>query len=121
MDDEVDYSEDKQGKRRVKVKRGEKMNQYAGGGILGYKPIDPRVLNPPRITSEFDFPQIGNFTGGTSLVPSAQRLFEALPSERSLFSGYLQDEAGVQPDDVFALAQRLAPQASGLRTPRYVN
>ena len=121
--EEVDYSEDRAGKRHVKVKRAamNATNEYAGGGPLGYKPISPSVFNPPSISNMFDFPQIPNFTGGTSLVPSAQRLFEALPSERNLFAGYLRDEVGAQPDDVFEMARRLAPQTGPQRTPRFVN
>ena len=121
---EVDYSETKDGKRQVKVKRGDhpqNVNAYAGGGPLGYQPIDPKVFNPPSISNQFQFPQIGNLTGGTSLIPSSQRLFEALPSERALFTGYLRDEVGAQPDDVFEMARRLAPQVSGLRAGRFVN
>lgn len=119
--EEIDYSEDKAGKRHVKVKRGMGMNSYAEGGPLGYKPIDPKVFNPPAISNDFNFPQIGNFTGGTSLVPSAQRLFDALPSERALFSGYLRDEVGAQSEDVFEMARRLAPKATGLNAGRFVN
>ena len=117
--EEVHYSEDKSGKRSVRVKR-QTMNSYANGGPLGYRDIDPSVFNPPSMSNTFGFPQIPNLTGGTSLIPSSQRLFNALPSERALFSGYLRDEAGVQPDDVFEIARRLAPQG-GMRAGRYVN
>jgi hypothetical protein len=117
--EEVHYSEDKSGKRSVRVKR-QTMNSYANGGPLGYRDIDPSVFNPPSVSNTFGFPQIPNLTGGTSLIPSSQRLFNALPSERALFSGYLRDEAGVQPDDVFEIARRLAPQG-GMRAGRYVN
>ena len=42
-----------------------------------------------------------------------------LPSEQSSYAGSLQDEFGLQPDDVFSLAQKLAPKVRGLSTPRY--
>lgn len=114
---EVHYSEDGSGKRSIKVKG------MANGGLLGYDPTvtGKSVFNPSSISNTFSFPQIPALTGGTSLIPSAQRLFQALPSERQLYAGYLQDEAGVQPQDVFDIAKRLAPQASGLRTPRFAN
>ena len=33
----------------------------------------------------------------------------------------LQDEFGANPEDVFSLGRSLAPQVSGLRTPRFSN
>jgi hypothetical protein len=133
---EVDYSEDTgKKKRRVKV------NRYASGGTIGYNPGNTPSLgsqsadffNDPRlqqvVAQGFNsspqtplFPQIGVATnGGQSLVASSQRLNSLLPSEQSVYAGTLRDEFGAQPDDVFALARKLAPQVSGLRTPRYVN
>lgn len=110
---------------------------YAAGGTIGYDPSVPgpsaNVFNPPDLQGVVArgynsspqtplFPQIGIATnGGQSLIPSAQRLNSLLPSEQSLYSGALTDEFGVQPDDVFAMTRRLAPQVSGLRTPRFAN
>lgn len=68
------------------------------------------------------FPQIGIATnGGQSLIPSAQRLNSLSPAEQALYSGALQDEFGAQPEDVYSLARRFAPQSSGLRTPKFAS
>lgn len=68
------------------------------------------------------FPQIGIATNaGQSLVPSQQRWNSLLPSEQALYQGALQDEFGAVPGDVTTLSQKLAPKATGLRTPKFVN
>ena len=92
---------------------------YATGGMIGYDPN--KALTPPPLSNIAQmFPQIGYATGGgTTLIPSAQRLYDLLPSERSLYSGYLQDEAGAQPQDIFEMTRRLSPQIGNLRTPRF--
>lgn len=117
------------------------MNSYAAGGTIGYDPSNVPSLgsqasdffNDPNLSTVVNrgynsspqtplFPQIGIATGqGQSLIPSMQRLNSLLPSEQSLYAGALQDEFGAQPDDVFSLSKRLAPQVSGLRTPRFAN
>jgi hypothetical protein len=113
-------------------------NSYAAGGTIGYNPNTPSLgsqsgglFNPPDLQNVVSrgynsspqtplFPQIGVATNnGQSLVASSQRLNSLLPSEQQLYSGTLQDEFGVQPDDVFAMARKLAPQVSGLHTPKY--
>ena len=108
-----------------------KTNSYANGGTIGYSTdYDPKVFNPPNLADIVKrgyntpgiplLPQVGVLTGGgQSLIPSAQSFFGALPSERQAFSGFLQDEAGVVPDDVRDLMTRLAPKATGIRTPRF--
>ncbi|MCR4341815.1 MAG: hypothetical protein NUW01_18220, partial [Gemmatimonadaceae bacterium] len=110
------------------------MNSYGAGGTIGYSggknDYNPAVFNPPDLSSivgrGFNTPgiplppQVNMLTGGgQSLIPSAQTLTNALPSEVGAYSGFLTDEAGVQANDVFSLAKRLAPQATGVRTPRY--
>lgn len=135
-DGEIDYSED-DGKTRRRVK----VNKYATGGTIGYGPTNTPGLgsqaaglfNDPRLQEVVArgynsspqtplFPQIGAATNqGQSLVASSQRLNSLLPSEQGVYSGALQDEFGVVPDDVFALARKLAPQVNGLRTPRFTN
>ena len=114
----------------VKGKHG-KMGAYAEGGAIGYAPdYEPKVFNPPDlsgiVTRGYNtpgvplLPQVNALTGGgQSLIPSAQGFFNALPSERSAYSGFLQDEAGVQPNDVFEIMKKLAPQVTGIRTPRF--
>ena len=117
------------------------MNSYASGGAIGYDPSRVPTLgsqsaglfNDPNLANVVGrgynatpsvplFPQIGIATGGgSSLIPSAQRLNSLLPSEQGLYGGALQDEFGVWPNDVFAMTRALAPQVSGLRTPRYTN
>lgn len=94
----------------------------------GFAP--PSLFNPPGLAGNIsgpvnpngnpNFPQFDYFTGGgKSLVPSMQKLTNSMGSERDLYSGFLQDEAGVQSQDVFDLARQLAPKVTGLRTPRY--
>ena len=85
--------------------------------------VAPSLFNPgaQNILSGIggQFPQIGHFTGqGQSLIPSAQKLSRSTGAERGLYSGYLQDQAGVVPDDIFEIANRLAPRISGIRAPR---
>ena len=111
-------------------------NSYAAGGTIGYSggknDYNPAVFNPPNLSGivgqGFNTPgiplppQVNMLTGGgQSLIPSAQTLSNALPSEVGAYSGFLTDEAGVQANDVFSLAKRLAPQVTGVRTPRYGN
>ena len=101
---------------------------YATGGTIGY---DPELFNPSSLPGIVNrgfnspgvplLPSVGIATGGgQSLVPSAQRMNSLLPSEQSTYAGFLQDEAGVQSEDVFSLAERLSPKVRGLSTPRYV-
>lgn len=104
------------------------MNAYADGGTIGY---NPNVFNPASLPGIVQrgynstpdvplLPSVGIATGGgQSLIPSAQRINSLLPSEQQAYSGFLQDEAGVQPDDIYALAKKLAPKVTGLTTPRY--
>lgn len=100
---------------------------YAIGGTIGY---DPELYNPSGLADIVSrgynstpdvplLPAVGQATGGTSFIPSAQRFSSLLPSERSAYAGALGDEFGLQSDDVFSLAQKLAPKARGLQTPRY--
>lgn len=116
-------------------------NSYASGGAIGYDPRNVPTLgsqssglfNDPNLQNVVQrgynstpdvpfFPQVGIATGGgQSLIPSQQRLNSLLPSEQQAFAGSLNDEFGVQSDDVFALARKLAPQVSGLQTPRFTN
>ena len=102
-------------------------NSYASGGTIGY---NPELFNPSGLSNIVNrgynstpdvplLPSVGLATGGTSFIPSAQRLNNLLPSEQSSYAGSLQDEFGLQPDDVFSLAQKLAPKVTGLSTPRY--
>lgn len=67
-----------------------------------------------------NFPQLGHFTGGESLIPSAERLSKSSLSERGLYAGMLRDVFGQNPDDIFDLAKRLAPQVGQVNRPRYV-
>lgn len=110
---------------------------YASGGTIDYSQTptlgqnSSGFFNDPNLKTAVGrgynsnpgvplFPQVGIATGGgSSLVPSAQRLSSLLPSEQSLYAGTLQDEFGAQPEDVFAMARKLAPNVTGLRTPRY--
>lgn len=115
------------------------VNSYADGGTIGYDPSNVPSLgsqgagffNDPNLQTVVNrgynsspqtplFPQVGIATGqGQSLIPSMQRLNSLLPSEKSLYSGALQDEFGAQPDDIYALSQSLAPGARNLTTPNY--
>ena len=116
--------------KRLKGKRKDGESKYATGGALGF---DPGFFNDPLLKDVVGrgynsspqtplFPQIGIATnGGQSLVPSMQRLNSLLPSEQSLYAGTLQDEFGAQPDDIFALSRRLAPNVGNLRTPKFAN
>lgn len=103
---------------------------YAIGGTIGF---DPNLFNPSSLPGIVQrgfnsdpgvplFPDVGVATGGgASLIPSAQRLNSLLPSQQQSYAGFLQDEAGVQSDDVFSLAQKISSgRARGLSTPRYV-
>lgn len=130
-----------QGKSVADVKGMHSKSSYQTGGSLGYDPSRVPTLgessseffNNPYLKTVVDrgynsapstplFPQVGIATGGgQSLIPSMQRLNSLLPSEQSLYAGALQDEFGANPEDVFTLARRLAPQVSGLRTPRFSN
>jgi len=114
-------------------------NSYATGGTIGYGQTpslgqnssgffnDPNLQNVVQRGYNSNpgvplFPQVGLATnGGQSLIPSAQRMNALLPSEQQLYSGTLQDEFGAQPEDVFSMAKRLAPNVSGLRTPNYTS
>ncbi len=110
------------------------MNSFATGGTIGYDPSKPTYAGQgqgdnaaPDIFSKVpqglgsSFPQINQITGGQSLIPSAQRLAMSTPTEKAFYSGFLQDEAGVNPDDVFDMSKRLAPQISNISTPRFTN
>lgn len=121
-----------EGKTVAEVKHRSGKTSYADGGSLGYAPdyAPKSVFNPPMLSDIVSrgyntpgvplMPQVATLTGnGQSLIPSSQSLFNALPSERASYSGFLQDEAGVAPQDVFELTRRLAPQVTGLRTPRF--
>lgn len=116
-----------------------------GGGFVGqpqpYQPgpqytggfAPPSLFNPDTLPGVIArgynsnpatplFPQIGYFTGqGSSLIPSMQKLTNSTGTERSLYSGALQDEFGVQPQDVFDLARQLNPgaRAGSVRGSRY--
>ena len=115
----------------VKGKRPKSRKYAEGGAVGGYgRDYSPQVFNPPMLSDIVSrgyntpgiplLPQVGTLTGGgQSLIPSSQSLFQALPSERAAYSGFLTDEAGVMPEDVFDLTRRLAPQVTGLRTPRF--
>lgn len=101
--------------------------QYTGG----FAP--PSLFNPDTLPGVIArgynsnpatplFPQVGYFTGqGSSLIPSMQKLTNSTGTERSLYSGALQDEFGVQPQDVFDLARQLNPgaRAGSVRGSRY--
>lgn len=114
-----------------KGRRRRTTNSYGSGGTIGYQTdYDPRVFNPPNLADIVSrgyntpgvplLPQVGVLTGqGQSLIPSAQSFFQSLPSERAAYSGFLQDEAGVVPEDVTDLMRRLAPKATNIRTPRF--
>lgn len=134
MPGDIHYSEDD-----GTIKRSIKVNHYATGGTIGYDPSQTPSLgqnaggffNDPNLANVVSrgynsnpgvplFPQVGLATnGGQSLIPSAQRMNALLPSEQQLYAGTLQDEFGAQPEDVFTLARKLAPQVSSLRTPNY--
>ena len=116
----------------VKGKRPRSRKYQNGGDVGGYAPdyAPKAVFNPPALSDIVSrgyntpgvplMPQVATLTGGgQSLIPSSQALFRALPSERASYQGFLQDEAGVMPEDVFELTRRLAPQVTGLRTPRF--
>lgn len=126
MGGDLSYSED-DGKRKRSIKVSKSDNSYASGGTIGY---NPELFNPSGLSNIVSrgynstpdvplLPSVGMATGGTSFIPSAQRLNNMLPSEQSSYAGSLQDEFGLQPDDVFSLAQKLAPKVRGLSTPRY--
>lgn len=96
---------------------------YQTGGQIGYDPTS--LFNPaPGLVNQANIgglPQVDYFTGGgQSLLPSAQKLSNSLGSERDFYGGFLQDEAGINPNDVFELAGKMAPKVRGLTTPRYV-
>jgi len=96
-------------------------------------PLSPNVFNPSNLPSIVArgynsspltplFPNVGIATnGGQSLIPSAQRYNSLLPSEQQNYSGALQDEFGVVPQDIYSIMQKLMPRVSGLRTPRFAN
>jgi len=96
-------------------------------------PLSPNVFNPPNLQSVVArgynsspltpfFPNVGIATnGGQSLIPSAQRFNSLLPSEQQNYSGALQDEFGVVPQDIYSIMRKLMPQRSGLRTPNFAS
>ena len=96
-------------------------------------PLSPNVFNPTNLPSIVArgynsspqtplFPNVGIATnGGQSLIPSAQRYNSLLPSEQQNYSGALQDEFGVQPQDIYSIMQKLMPHISGLHTPRFAS
>lgn len=110
-----------------------KSGEFATGGTIGYGANSSDFFNNPNLKGVVDrgynsspqtplFPQIGIATnGGQSLIPSTQRLNSLLPSEQALYSGALTDEFGANAQDVFSMTKQLAPQVSGLRTPRFTN
>ena len=106
------------------------VRQYQEGGMVGYDPTS--LFNPTNLAGIVQqgyntdpsvplSPEVGFATGGgQSLVPSAQRLNSLLPSQQQSYAGFLQDEAGVLPEDVFSIAGKLMPKVRNLQTPRYV-
>lgn len=113
----------------VPAKKGDKVpkrkggvNSRAGGGLIGTRTQGRSIWNPlglaQKLSQPFlspgvpNFPQYAHFTGGTSLLPSAQRFMGSTPTERGLFAGFLQDEAGVNPGDAFDMIQRMAPRGN---------
>jgi len=98
----------------------------ANGQPEQVKPLSGGVFNPPDLQGQLDKgfagtkspPQLQAATGGTSLVPSAQRWNNLLPSERSFYEGSLNDLWGVPAGDVGELMARGRTQPYGM-TPRY--
>lgn len=76
-----------------------------GSGLSG------KLFNPPGLQGQIDKgfagvkspPQLQAATGGTSLLPSAQRWSNLLPTEQKFYQGSLQDLWGIPPEDVTAL------------------
>jgi hypothetical protein len=71
----------------------------------------PGIVNGPTLPGGIpNLPQNSYFTGGgQSLIPSQQKLTQALPSERDAYSGFLQDVAGVDPTDTYQLSASAMP------------
>jgi hypothetical protein len=99
------------------------------GGMRGAATQSRSVFKPGQLgqylSGQFlrpgipNFPQYQQATGGTSLLSNARWMNQATPSELGLYKGFLQDEAGIPPEDALALAGRMAPQGGMLRTPGY--
>lgn len=69
-----------------------------------------RLLNPPDLQAQLNkgwkgqhFPALQTATGGTSLLPSAQRWGQLTPAERLLYQGSLRDLWGIPPEDIQAM------------------
>lgn len=83
-----------------------------------------RLLNPPDLQAQLNkgwkgqkFPALQTATGGTSLLPSAQRWSQLSPAERLLYQGSLRDLWGVPPEDITAMMAQGKTRAIG--TPRF--
>lgn len=98
----------------------------ANGSPEQVKPLSGGQFNPPDLQGQISRgfagtkspPQLEAATGGTSLIPSAQRWNNLLPTERSFYEGSLNDLWGVQAADVGELMARGRTQPFGM-TPRY--
>lgn len=100
---------------------GQSGQSYAPPSLFNPSGLAGNIAGPLNPNGNPNFPQFSHFTGGgQSLIPSAQRLNQSTGSERSLYSGFLQDEAGVVPEDIWELVRKLSPRVSGLRTPSFV-
>ncbi|MDE1822255.1 MAG: hypothetical protein KGI98_15560 [Euryarchaeota archaeon] len=116
-----------------RVAPGAPINMFALGGTLGYDSsvphyaMSPSLFNPTGLSTLANaaelspgvpnLPQLGAATGGTSLIPSAQRWASLLPSEQKAYQGIAQDQFGVQPEDLDALTKKLSPSALSTFTP----
>jgi hypothetical protein len=83
-----------------------------------------RLLNPPDLQAQLNkgwkgqkFPALQTATGGTSLLPSAQRWSQLTPAERLLYQGSLRDLWGIPPEDITAMMAQ--GKTRGIATPRY--
>lgn len=83
-----------------------------------------KMLNPVDLQAQLDkgwkgqkFPALQTATGGTSLLPSAQRWNMLSPAEKLLYQGSLRDLWGIPPEDITAMQE--AGRTRTIANPRY--
>jgi hypothetical protein len=102
--------------------------QGTPGGGQPFAGPSAKLFNPADMSSQMEklkakgmgFPQLGRATGGTSLIPSAQRWNSLTPAEQGLYRGALTDVWGIAPGDLDSLMQRLGTRTqAGAGVGRY--